>query len=516
MKLKFFSRKSKGSDKSVPINGDRALGGLAIEGQPKKNGSNSDSLVNLDSAHNGSVAVHRKANNLKKVPVNRSAHNGAVPAPRKMLFGRKKNDSKSTSAVSQGAGLLALPNDVHFTSLGDLLNPGDWARLAATCKGLNGIYTKKIISYRDKLIKQFFPPAVLDDELFKMYPIDYSRLLKVLKKSGLVIKMMASNGIKPPHIAALLGMWNALESSYTHCDLYIAKDREGYSPSHYRVVWGDKTDVENHLNGSSTLFVHRRDDILALAEIAAGAGSVDVLEMLNETFALNFKVINNSSGRLGEETSLIHPAVQFDQYETVKWLIEKGAETYKGRNLLCFAAEHGRLKIFNYFLGIDLNTNRVNDFRDDYKDIDEYNISVSSRVHAACGDGNLKLLKKLSVSLGEGCLKTTDIYNRTALHYGVMSDNMELIEWLVEEHHLSLSAEDAFGKTPLHVLAEAAQERPQLWQKLPLIAEKYGIETVTEFRDENGLSFKDYLESAGQEDILNSVNTMCRGHHGLQ
>lgn len=100
-----------------------------------------------------------------------------------------------------------------------------------------------------------------------------------------------------------------------------------------------------------------------------------------------------------------------------------------------------------------------------------------------------------------------------ALHHAFMFGNLKLIEWLVEERHQSLSAVDASGKTPFHVLAEAAQEQPTLWRNLPTLAKKYGIEYVTEFRDQRGLSVKGYLESAGQPDILSEIYEMCRHHH---
>jgi ankyrin repeat protein len=565
MKQKFFRRNKRDSNSSPPIEGATALTG-PNEHQLQKKGSNDNVSVIGDSAHHGSVPVHRKANNLTKVPIkNQAAQKEAVPPRRNMLFGRKKNDSKSTLAVSQSAGLLALPGDVHITLLGDLLTPGDWARLAATCKRLKGIYSKKIMSYRDKLINQVFPPAVLSDELFKMYPIDYSRLMKVLKKSGSVIKMMASFGIKASHLAALLGMVDRLEYCWgedydkypangaeghtvSHykvarvdgddiannifrieraelepgqvarlpgvteasfdawCDARARNPKivEGYTELHYKVVRGDRNDVENHLFYSDKNFIHKREKILELAEIAAAAGSLDVLDMLSEVYGLNFNQIN-----ISKHMSLIHWGVAFDQIDTVKWLTKKGVETWRGENLLCFAAEHGRLGIFNYFLSIGLDTKPV--------DFSEHpHIGVSSKVHAACGVGNLALLKRLIVKLGEGCLKTTDIHNRTALHYGVMSDNMEIIECLVEEHHLSLSAEDAFGRTPLHVLAEAAKERPKLWLTLPFIAKKYGTEYLTEFRDKNRMSVKDYLESAGHPDILSVINAMCEHQHGFK
>lgn len=100
-----------------------------------------------------------------------------------------------------------------------------------------------------------------------------------------------------------------------------------------------------------------------------------------------------------------------------------------------------------------------------------------------------------------------------ALHHAFMSGNLKLIEWLVEEGHQSLSVVDASGKTPFHVLAEVAQEQPTLWRNLPTLAKKYGIEYVTEFCDQRGLSVKDYLESAGQLDILSEIYEMCGHHH---
>jgi len=40
----------------------------------------------------------------------------------------------------------------------------------------------------------------------------------------------------------------------------------------------------------------------------------------------------------------------------------------------------------------------------------------------------------------------------------LMSDNLQLIEWLLKEHQPSLIMVDVFGKIPFHLLAEAAQE----------------------------------------------------------
>lgn len=452
MKLKFFQRKTKGSDNSTPLKSD--------------------------SSHNPAVPARSKVkHSIETVPMNDSSVIQGTPA--QML------------AATTATGLLALPRDLHIDVLGKFLNPGDWARLAATCQALRPIYSHKINIYKDELVKyvtELVPPAVLSDPVFERFPINYPLLGKILKKSGPIIKMMTNFNFEPWQIAALLGMeeavemaWydaqrrnkNAVEGSYHPGK----KDAKGYTLLHYEVVGGDRAVVENHI---TRIRIPSASEYYELAEIAAAAGSVEVIDLIRGDSG----IFNMQWQHQKSHMTFADWAFKFDQEETVAWLLEQGT--------------------------------KLNAWRDESQVSLHRDANVASVVYAACREGNLQLLKELTEKFGDRILKTSDSNYRTALHYAFMSDNSTLIEWLVEEHRLSLSAEDASGKTPLHVLAEAAQKQPTLWRNLPTIAKNYGIEYVTKFRDKSSQSVKDYLESAGQPDVLSEINEMCRHQHGLK
>ncbi len=287
MKLKlFFSRRNRDSSGNTPINGIAALTGSNEPQAQKKR-------------HNTNLSGN--------------GHSGQMVA----------------SAVAPG--LLALPKDLHLDALGRFLNPNDWASLAATCKGLNNFYGKKIKSYKTEVIKyvtELVPAAVLSDPLFKDFPINYLRLGKILKKSGPIIKMMTNFNFEPWQIAALLGMEEALdvewhaaqkrnpnigEGPYTK-----RKDDKGYTALHYEVVGGDRTVVQNHIEQL------RRPDPLEyyeLAEIAAAAGSIDIIDLIR---SCGHGVFNMQWMRQKTHQTFADWAFEFDQGETVTWLLGEG------------------------------------------------------------------------------------------------------------------------------------------------------------------------------------------------
>ncbi len=242
--------------------------------------------------------------------------------------------------------------------------------------------------------------------------------------------------------------------------------------------------------------------------------------------------------------SILLSAVCGGQYELVKYCIDRGwgeidQRWNNGLTILHVAAGQGQVKLIAQLLEeypekLDVQT--VDDFNRSllfssamhgdfakfwslytqyfsHEDCFKPDIGGKTIVHIACHSGCLIFLKALIQKLGDNCLSQTDQLNRTALHYASLSCNPALVEWLVKDHKFLLSAEDTTGKTPLHVLAEDAQNRPQLWNGLPWIAEKYGIEYITDFRDKDGMSVKDYLEAANRPTVLREINAMCRYHH---
>lgn len=169
------------------------------------------------------------------------------------------------------------------------------------------------------------------------------------------------------------------------------------------------------------------------------------------------------------------------------------------RTMLFSSAEFGDFEDFVALLAL-------------YPDVNEWlkrDINGASIVHAACEVGKLLFLKELVLKFGAQCLMQTDNQGRTALHYACRSRNLSLIEWLVTEYKLSLTAEDSAGKIPFHMLAEAAEQRPQRWKNLPALAKRYGMEHLTDYPDHAGMTVKNYLEAADQPAVLKEIEDMC-------
>jgi ankyrin len=402
----------------------------------------------------------------------------------------------------------------------------------------------------------------------------------------------------------------------------------------------DRMLVRSHFTRYRPFFKAKTHEDYGLAEIAAAAGSVNIIDMFRKSYGYDVNRLNTEL-----DMTLIHCATQFGQGGTVRWLVEEaGADPRKGRNIVLTAAEHGRLSVYNYFLDMGINARNTAEYNEltvhlahsgaidciersiekngvekmrsvnhegrsifsaavrggqyeivmlcvrtglgkidqrwnqnwthlhvaalegqfklirrlvqEFPDllnpqmVDQYNrtmlfyagvygdfdefiglvtdyysekvclkldINGISIAHAACEEGRLAFMKQFTKKFGNECLQQTDNRGLTALHYGCLSHNLELIEWLVVEHKMSLSATDSFGKTPLHYLAEKALENPSLclWEDILSFAEKFGIEYVTDFRDSSGQSVKDYLEGAvDQSKVLAEINMLCYHRNG--
>jgi len=548
-------------------------------------------------------------------------------------------------AAKSPASILSLPAVVHEYVLSELLDPADWSRLSQVCTVLQAPYSRRIATYKDTKIDEvaaskLIPPAIFNDPLFQKYPPNYKLLAKILNRASPVIKMLLSKGVKAWQVAALLGMEGALHATYGD-GLRDLKDGHDYTVEHYYMVTNDRMLVRSHFTRYRPFFKATTPEDYGFAEIAAAAGSVDILDMFRKSYGFDLNRLNTEL-----DITLIHCAIEFGQGGTVRWLIEhNGVDPRQGRNVLLASAEHGRLACYNYFIrmqifarnqtennellvrlahcgatdliekslvknGVEkmravnhegdtifssavcggqydtvmfcvqnglgkidhrwsknwtnlhiaalegqftlirqllkefpdlLSAQMVDDdgrtmlfYAGMFGDADEFfalvtdgiytdadclkqDVNGISIVHAACEAGKLEFVKRFISKFGKDCLKQTDNRGLTALHYACISHNLELIEWLIAEHKLSLASTDSLGKTPLHYLAENALENPalNLWEDIPALAEKFGIEYITDFLDSSGHSVKDYIERAvDQSKILAAINRMCYHRQG--
>lgn len=574
---------------------------------------------------------------------------------RKGLFQRRRNakqsDNKAPAHVASSipnapATILSVPAAVHEYVLTNFLEPADWSRLSKVCRTLRAPYSNRIATYKETKMGEvsatrLIPLAIFNDPLFIKFPPNYQLLAKTLNRAGPIIKMMLGKGVKAWQVAAFLGMDGALHAMYGD-GIRDLKDGHGYTVEHYYMVTNDRMLVRSHFTRYKPFFKAMTHEDYGFAEIAAAAGSVDILDMFRKSYGFDLNRLNTEL-----DITVIHCATQFGQGGTVRWLVEQaGVDPRVGRTVTLVAAEHGRLSLYNYFIrmgiyaknaaennelmvhiahcdaadlietwieknGVEimrsishdgntifcsavrggqydtfmlcvrrglgkvdhrwhknwthlhlaafegrftfirrllqefpdlLNPYMVDDDNrtmlffaaafgeyDDFSDLvthchytDEdclrQDINGMSIAHMACKSGKLAFLIQFTIKFGTECLRQTDHRGLTTLHYACLGHNLDLIEWLVTVHRLSFATKDSSGKTPLHYLAEKALANPSLclWEDLPSIAEKFGIEYVTDYQDSSGHTVKDYLETVDtQSKVFDEIKLMCYPKKGF-
>ena len=104
---------------------------------------------------------------------------------------------------------------------------------------------------------------------------------------------------------------------------------------------------------------------------------------------------------------------------------------------LLYSAMGGHSDLVEFFIKRNCNTSQIN------------SIGASLSL-LACQSGQLALIQKLE-ALSLFSSNSTDYYWLTILHYSCMSNNVELLKYLLTRYQLAIDVKDRFGKTTLHI-----------------------------------------------------------------
>lgn len=470
------------------------------------------------------------------------------------------------------------------------------------------------------------PASLFEDVFFRDYPSDFSLLEKILTHSNTAIRAVLKLDVQSWQIAALTGNKLGLEKAYGG-KIDSLQDVFGNGVVHYYILGGHLASVEAWLDEHKTILKAGDLTVLAMAELASGAGHPEILALLKRKGLLDLTCYDAESGR-----TLLHRAVECGQSKTVQWLIKQGVKPELGRCLSLVAAEHDHWKLYSFFVdkkvlpttpeqvhelmiscarggkkatiaqlapscgvpieevksgGLDLvsaatfggqletiefcweqgcgnvdqrwdgNTTVLHlaarkgrvkliwDLLQKYPEqlwcdtLDDSGRSIlfyaarhgdwsafysllrsyftasdlfkpdnrgETIVHVAAGHGHLFFLQELVLNTDKACLQLRDNLNRTPLHHACTSGNLALQRWLVIEHHFSLTDYDKNKQTPLHLLAQEAEQDAYLWKDLVKLAKEFGIECITQYPDAKGKTPMDYLKESHQVELVHDLN----------
>uniref|UniRef100_A0A1X7T8U7 Uncharacterized protein n=1 Tax=Amphimedon queenslandica TaxID=400682 RepID=A0A1X7T8U7_AMPQE len=104
---------------------------------------------------------------------------------------------------------------------------------------------------------------------------------------------------------------------------------------------------------------------------------------------------------------------------------------------LLYSAMGGHSDLVEFFIERNCNTSQIN-------------CEGASLSLLACQSGELALVHKLE-SLNVFSPDSTDFWQSGILHYSSMSNNVELLKYLLNRYQLSIDVKDRYGRTPLHI-----------------------------------------------------------------
>ena len=272
----------------------------------------------------------------------------------------------------------------------------------------------------------------------------------------------------------------------------------------------DTTKTVAHLQGQSPDYIKSRIHVLSAAQSPTGKGSIylgrlglrggmDALEIENNTSKsihqasqVGELVIIQSLVQDGEvdvnakdedERTALHYAVKGGHLETLKYLVEKGAEVNardtKRKTALHYAAQGGHLEPLKYLVGKGA-------------EVDAQNKKGETGLHYAAQGGHLEALKYL---VGKGAeVNALDTKRKTALHYAAEEGQLKTLKYLVEKGAEVNARDKERRKTVLHYAAEEGHLEPF----------KYLVEKGAEVHtlDKEGKTALHYAATRGHLEIL--------------
>jgi ankyrin repeat protein len=192
--------------------------------------------------------------------------------------------------------------------------------------------------------------------------------------------------------------------------------------------------------------------------LAAKTGNLEIFKLLLEN-GCKYKFPQSN------ELRAIHIAAQYGHVSIIEYLLDSGVESvspreYDCRSVLHIAAAYRQLDVMKFLLdrGADINIKTTQLLNSDSIDIDDEKVIPNETtddhkitpLHICAELGDVETVKFL---LDSGANASENKYNQSALHYGVRSKNIELIELLVSRgFEVDLFGTD--GLTPIHEAAK--------------------------------------------------------------
>jgi len=243
-------------------------------------------------------------------------------------------------------------------------------------------------------------------------------LLAVLTKFGADVNLRDSNGMTPLHIAARANDLKSVRSLIIAGASVTAIAFDGTTPLHCCCQTGDGCDVASAL--------------------------------LDSTSTLKEGARKTKHGVSG--VTELHDAAEAGDVRTVKLLLDHtvdvNAATSCGMTPLHFAAKHGFIDVATCLLskGAHLEIAAVDSKGSGVVAVHlaaEFNHSDMLNALVAAGAD----VKKCRVYSGRGGV--------SCLHLAVIKRNLDMIRTLLDEHNMTVNAQDADGATALHLAARA-------------------------------------------------------------
>ena len=172
---------------------------------------------------------------------------------------------------------------------------------------------------------------------------------------------------------------------------------------------------------------------------ASYGGHIDVLRLL----------INHCDPSQGDDDSVtsLHVAsykghINIAQYLVNEYHVDPDRADSSGNTPLLYSALGGQVDLVTFFLKKKCNVPQVNR-------------EGSSLSLLACKSGQVALVQQLQ-QFGLFSADDLDYHGRGLVHYCVMSDSVELLEYLQNNYVVTFDSKDRYGITPLHIASQYA------------------------------------------------------------
>lgn len=308
-------------------------------------------------------------------------------------------------------------------------------------------------------------------------------------------------GLAPSHIAAFFGYLDVIKLFKEHGANFELRAHHNWAHLHLAASEGHRSVVNYLLENNLAKVKSKTGDGFTALHLAAAKGHLEVIKCLYSTL-IDINILSDD----GQTAAYV--AVRNGQLSTLKFLHEKGANLkLAGPNnwdLLNVACYSGYPKIVNYLLAIEKKLN-----------LKAFSSPKRRPLHLAAAAGNLPFilkkrppddyLKIIKILIAKGANILEKNSHDYVLHQAVLSDNREIIHYLVQEIKKVSPATDwdalfidNEGDTPL---IWAAQEK-----KLNSIQALIEVGSNVQYKNPHGKSALDFVLDENYQALIRNKN----------